>query len=138
MKRIFTLLFFLCCCVQINFAQSQKTFVKSLSMQQASTLSIQLDGAIEILEWDQSFVRVTSTIELANFNEEILKRLVAVGRYSLTSNTANGVMTITMPKLATPVTIKGQALKEILSYQVYIPKGITVETNNKTPQDTIN
>ena len=126
MKTIFTLFILSFLFVQTSFGQSQKTFVKSLSAN-ASSIAVDLEGKTEITEWDESFVRVTTTIELSNFNEEILKRLVSVGRYSIETTTNNGVMTIQMPKLATKVTIRGQVLNEVLSYQILVPEGMTVE-----------
>ncbi|BDS12193.1 hypothetical protein [Aureispira anguillae] len=139
MKKIFTLLIFCCLAAQITFAQSQKTFVKSLATQ-ASTVVLNLDGATNITEWDEQFIRVTTTIELTNFNEEILKRLVAVGRYTLETTTKDGVMTVNMPKLATKVTIKGQLLNEVLNYEILVPKGITIETSSDydSNTDTVN
>ena len=126
MKTIFTLFILSFLFVQTSFGQSQKTFVKSLSAN-ACSIAVDLEGKTEITEWDESFVRVTTTIELSNFNEEILKRLVSVGRYSIETTTNNGVMTIQMPKLATKVTIRGQVLNEVLSYQILVPEGMTVE-----------
>ena len=110
--------------------------MKSLTAN-ASSISVDLEGNTEITEWEESFLRVTTTIELSNFNEDILKRLVSVGRYSVETTTSNGVMTIKMPKLATKVTIRGQVLNEILTYEILVPKGMTVEMvtnpNDATP-----
>jgi hypothetical protein len=36
-------------------------------------------------------------------------------------------MTIKMPKLSTKVTIRGQVLNEILTYEILVPEGMTVE-----------
>lgn len=136
MKTIFTFFVLLILSVQTSFCQSQKTFVKSLTAN-ASSISVDLEGNTEITEWEESFLRVTTTIELSNFNEDILKRLVSVGRYSVETTTSNGVMTIKMPKLATKVTIRGQVLNEILTYEILVPKGMTVElienSNDTTP-----
>lgn len=126
MKTIFTIFILSILAVSTSFGQSQKTFVKSLTAN-ASSIALDLEGKTEIAEWDEAFVRITTTIELSNFNEEILKRLVSVGRYSIETTTNNGVMTIQMPKLATKVTIRGQVLNETLSYEILVPEGITVE-----------
>jgi hypothetical protein len=126
MKTIFTFFVLLILSVQTSFGQSQKTFVKSLTAN-ASSIAVDLEGNTEITEWKESFVRVTTTIELSNFNEEILKRLVSVGRYSVETTTSNDIMTIKMPKLSTKVTIRGQVLNEILTYEILVPEGMTVE-----------
>lgn len=126
MKSIFLFFTLSIFFVQTSFGQSQKTFVKSLSAN-ASSIAIDLGGKTEVTEWEESFIRVTTTIELSNFNEDILKRLVAVERYSIETSTDNGVMTITMPKLDTKVTIRGQLLNEILTYEILVPEGMTIE-----------
>lgn len=138
MKKIFTLLIFSILFVQFSVGQSQKTFVKSLSAH-ASSIAVDLDGKTQVTEWEESFIRVTTTIELTNFNEEILKRLVSVGRYNIETSTDNGVMTIQMPKLATKVTIRGQVLNEVLTYEILVPEGMTVEmVTSPSNSDAVN
>lgn len=129
MKNISTLLIFCFLCSQSIFAQSQKIFVKSLTAD-ANSVVVDLEGQATVSEWNEKFVRVTTTVEVTNFNEEILKRLVAVGRYALTSTTENGSMQISMPKLTTKLTIKGQTLNEVMSYEILVPAGTTVEVVN--------
>ena len=126
MKTIFTFFILSILFVQTSTGQSQKTFVRSLTAN-VSSISVDLEGKTEVTEWKESFVRVTTTIELSNFNEEILKRLVSVGRYSVETTTSNDIMTIQMPKLATKVTIRGEVLNEILTYEILVPEGMTVE-----------
>jgi|VirMetMinimDraft_7_1064189.scaffolds.fasta_scaffold45568_2 hypothetical protein len=126
MKTIFTLFILSILFVPTSFGQSQKTFVKSLTAN-APSIAVDLEGKTQVTEWEESFVRITTTIELSNFNEEILKRLVSVGRYSIETSTSNGIMTIQMPKLATKVTIRGQVLSEVLTYEILVPEGMTVE-----------
>jgi len=138
MKSIFILLLLPILFVQTTFGQSQKTFVKSLTAN-TSSISVDLGGKTEVTEWEESFVRVTTTITLSNFNEEILKRLVTVGRYNIETTINNGIMTIQMPKLVTKVTIRGQVLNETLSYEVLVPEGMTVEVvENQNPAATVN
>lgn len=137
MKHLLTILFFLLT-VQMSFAQSQKTFVKSLTAD-AATVVVDLEGQTAVNEWNENFIRVITTVELTNSSEEILKRLVAVGRYSLESETIDGVMTLTMPKLATKVNVKGELLNEIVQYEIFVPQGlsVTVKTHN-SPQASVN
>ena len=126
MKRIFTLFFLSFFFTQIAFSQSEKTFVKSL-VAHTSNVVVDLEGAATVTEWNEKFIRVTTTVEVTNFSDDILKRLVAVGRYEITGDIEDGVMIVRMPKLATKVTIKGQLLEEIMTYEVFVPEGITVE-----------
>ena len=111
--------------VQISFAQSKKTFVKSLAAE-TKNIVLNLPGNAEVIEWNEQFVRVTTTIIITNFSEDILKRLFAVGRYSLISSVEQSVMTLNMPKIDRKVSIKGVMLNEILSYKVFVPAGSVV------------
>lgn len=128
MKQLLSLLFFLLL-AQIGFAQSQKTFVKSLTAD-AMNIVVDLEGQTAVNEWSEKYIRIITTVELTNSNEEILKRLVAVGRYSLESTTADGVMTLTMPKLDTKVSIQGELLNEIVHYEIFVPQGLHVEVKD--------
>ena len=131
MKKLFTLLIFSFLFTQVTFAQSEKTFVKSMTAD-ASNVVFDLEGNAEVSEWNEKFIRITTTVEVTNFNEDILKRLVSVGRYEFTSTTQDGVMTITLPKIATKVTIRGQMLTEILKYEIFVPAGTNVELATPT------
>ena len=107
-------------------AQAEKTLVKSLPIE-TSTIALSLPGKVTISEWDKDFARLTTSVQLKNFNETILKRLTEVGRYELISNTENGQLLLTMPKVAKQVTIKEVKLKEVFEFTIMVPKGVTVE-----------
>lgn len=131
MKQFITLIFLMIFCTAIGVAQSQKTFIKSLPLDGNQTVSLATAGDVQITEWDKDYIRITTTIEVLNFNEDILKRLVAVGRYSIEAETKDGVLIVKMPKVATQVTIKGSQLKEVFKYEIEVPKNVTIETNTE-------
>ena len=126
MKKLITLFIFLMILTQGAWAQSQKTLVKSIPIEGASIVA-SLEGTVETTEWDKDFVRVTATVDVKNFNEDILKRLFSVGRYEIVATTKDGVTTLMMPKLATKVTIRGQQLLEEVTYEISVPKGMALE-----------
>ena len=126
MKKLFTLIIFLMTLTQTTWAQSQKTLIKSLPIEGASIVA-DLGGTVQTTEWDKDFVRITATVDVKNFSEEILKRLFAVGRYEIVATTKDGVTTLTMPKLATKVTIRGQQLLEEVTYEISVPRGMSLE-----------
>lgn len=124
MKKIYTIfLFFVVLGIQ---AQSEKSFVKSISAE-SNQVVLQFAGSTEVNEWNEDFIRITTTVHLTNFNEDILKRLFSVGRYSLEKETNEGKMQLSMPKLLRPVSIKGVQLNERLIYQIFVPKGTNVD-----------
>lgn len=130
MKKALTLITFLFLFTQISFAQGQKTFVKSLTLESAS-IFVDINATATITEWDKNFVRITATIDVPNFSEEILNRLFMVGRYDIVSTVENGKMIITMPKLAKPVTIRGELLIEGVSYEIAVPEGTIVNVKEQ-------
>jgi len=126
MKYIFTLIVTIFLGASTLMAQSQKTFVKSMALQ-GHAIDIDIASTVDVQTWDKDFVRLTVTIDVVNFSEDILKRLFSVGRYELQSTVKDGKMVIAMPKLETTVTIRGQELKEIVNLQVTVPQGVSVD-----------
>ena len=125
MKSIF-FTFFTCCLIflfQIDMqAQGKSTLVKSVPAESPSVV-IDIPGEIKTSSWDSDYIRITLTIELTNNTEDILKKLVSVGRYDFKSTIENGTQTITIPKLAQKVTIKGVDLIEKMNIEVMLPYG---------------
>lgn len=108
-------------------AQSQKTLVKSIAVENASNVVLALNGTVETSEWDEAYIRIVTNINVKNFDENILKRLVLVGRYNIESTNADGKVLVEMPKVAHFVTVKGVDLEEHITFEVFVPKGINVE-----------
>jgi hypothetical protein len=127
MKAFFTILAIVFTFSTQIFAQSQKQLVKSFSAEQVNTIIASLGGQVEVIEWKESSIRVNTTIDVANFDEDILKRLIAVGRYSLEAQSQNGQMSLTMPNTAKIVVIKGVQLEERIKFQIYVPQGVKVQ-----------
>lgn len=115
-------------------AQSQKTFVKSLVLESRSVIA-DLDGEVVFEEWDKDFVRVTATVQLTNFDEEMLKRLAIAGRYDLESSLEEGAMYIRMPKLAKQIDIRGQMLEDKVYYKIAVPEGSLVDKKQESKED---
>lgn len=125
MKNIlFTLIFSLVFMVT-SFAQGQKVLIKSFDTD-SKELVVDMVGRVLVNEWDEDYIRVMSSIEINNFSENVLMRLLMVGRYSITSETVDGAFIIKMPRIADQVSIKGEMLKEVLEYQIFVPKGTKV------------
>lgn len=106
-------------------SQAKTTLVKSLPTNELST-SINLPGEVASSEWDKNYIRVTINIQASNTTDQILKRLVSLGRYELKTVEKEGGLEISMPKIAHLVTIKGVDLEEIFSFEVQLPKGMKI------------
>lgn len=125
MKKILFILIFSVILLPIAFPQGQKALIKSFQTD-SKELVVDMVGRVLINEWEEDYIRVVSNIEINNFSEQILMRLLMVGRYSITSETVDGALIIRMPKIAHQVSINGEVLKEVLEYQIFVPRGTKV------------
>ncbi len=120
MKNVIATLALLLFFVATSFAQAEQSLVKSLSVAQ-SVAVLDLPGEVHSSLWDKDFIRITATIKVTNSSDDILKKLVMVGRYEIQSSEVDGQLLITMPKIEQTVIIKGVELSEIISFEVQMP-----------------
>lgn len=140
MKTLFTLLVLVLAFATTN-AQTEKTLTKSLAVNETHTAFVMLPGDVEVAEWNEDYIRVTTTINVANMSENIVKRLVVVGRYSIESkeDKFGKMMVIKMPKVAHYVAVQGVDLVESYNFEIQAPKGYRVvvkeDLNPSAPQN---
>jgi hypothetical protein len=130
MKNLITLLILVFAIATNLQAQAEKTLVKSIALEGTTAATVTLPGEVTTSEWDKDFIRVTATINVLNFDENITKRLVIVGRYELKTALKDGKMTIEMPKVSNLVTIRGTQLQETFSFELNVPKNYNVQIIN--------
>lgn len=130
MKNLITLLVLVFALVTNMQAQVEKTLVKSIALQGSTAAVVTLPGEVTVNEWDKDFIRVTATVNVLNFDENITKRLIVVGRYELKTAMQDGKMIIEMPKVSNLVTIRGTQLQETFSFEVSTPKNFSVQVIN--------
>lgn len=123
MKRIFTLAAMMICFVTVGFAQAEQTIVKSLVVDM-NTAIFEFPGEVSTNVWDKDFIRITAIIKVSNSSDEILKKLVAVGRYDIQTEEKDGKLVVTMPKVAHSVIVKGINLTELIKYEVQMPSHV--------------
>ena len=125
--KLLTTLLFLILTFTIN-AQVNKTLIKSTSNEETHTAFVILPGKVNVNEWNENFIRVTTTINVENMSENIVKRLVIVGRYSVEAkeDKYGKMMVIKMPNVAHYVAVKGVDLIETYTFEVYAPEGYKV------------
>jgi hypothetical protein len=140
MKTLLTLLV-LVLAATTTFAQTEKTLTKSLALNETHTAFVMLPGDVSLTTWDENFLRVTTTIQVANMSENIVKRLVVVGRYSIETkeDKFGKMMVIKMPKVAHYVAVQGVDLVESYDFKIQAPKGYKVvvkeDLNPTAPQN---
>lgn len=132
MKTIITIFFAMFLAFAQNLsAQATKALVKTIDPKGAMVLTSEIPGQIKIKETESSLIRITAHVEIANFNDVILQRLIEAGRYSIQSEVdAAGNCVLTMPSINKKVVIKEVALIEALSFEIELPKGMTLKTQN--------
>jgi hypothetical protein len=99
-----------------------------------------LPGKVEMTEWDNNYISVTTNLTITNMSENIVKQLIAVGRYNLVTSLDEDAQTLTieMPKMAHHVTVKGVDVIENVTFEINVPKGFQVilKTTQPTPNNS--
>jgi hypothetical protein len=126
MKTLITFFAFVAIFMSNVCAQSQRQIVKSLDLK-GQTIVASFHGEVKIVETETEFIRVTATIDVANFSDDILKKLVEVGRYDIKTTNIDGKTVISMPAVEKRVIIKGVDLVERMSFEIQVPKGTSME-----------
>jgi hypothetical protein len=116
-----------------GFAPAQtalKTFNKTFNTEGKGVAILDLPGTIEVKIWDNPNIRIEISVGLASGNAGLLNELANVGRYNLTAKPDAEALLIQMPGMLKKVTIKGEELKEVLSFVVSAPASVKIKTNN--------
>lgn len=122
MKNIFVWLFAILLVSTQGIAQSSKTITQSIPLDGANEVIFNIPAKIELVEWNNDFMRVETTVTLAHLSETILKSIIMSGRYHLDAKTVDGVVTLTSPKADLVVMVGGKELIDEVTYKVMIPK----------------
>ncbi len=111
--------------------QAEKIVIKSFNTNGQQALNFDLPGSAEIKAWDQPTIRVQITIQLASGNNGMLDELIKVGRYNLSAEVTPEQFRVIAPNAGRKITVKGQELKDSISYVVFVPKNSLVRLNGQ-------
>ncbi len=126
-RKIFLVLSSLFLFLNINAQQIvEKTLVKSFNLQGNDIVDLELQGDIQVEEWNSPIVRIEMLISLKNGNEMLLKSLIKAGRYNLVSTETADSYKISIPGLERDVTVKGKTLIDKVSYVISVPEGVNI------------
>ncbi len=137
-QKYYALLFFFLMAF-CTYAQTvEKTLVKSIGIASANKVYVDLPGEVKIEQqhWDSNTIRVEMNISLKNFNESILKSLIAAGRYNVVSTSKNDGLYLHAPNKKKSVTIRGTQLNDNVVYLLKVPEEIQVEVISKEVSNT--
>lgn len=109
--------------------QSTKTLVQSFEIKDISEVTIDIPNVtVEVKEWNNlSEMRIQMEVS-ANMPETTFKSIVMAGRYNIVNTKNSNLITLTMPALKRQVVLSGKELKEKISFLVYVPSKIKVNT----------
>lgn len=111
--------------------QGEKNLIKSFNTGGKDQLAFELPGPVDVKTWDNTTVRIELKLALPNSNGSTLDELIRLGRYNLVSSLVGEIFTVSSPNTARKLTIKGQELKENLSYVISVPKTALVKVNGQ-------
>ncbi len=111
---------------------ASKTLVKSFNLQGLQTIDLQLNGDVQIVEWDNEIVRVQMTITSDNMAESTLKSLIKAGRYNLKSEEGTDAMKIYLPGIEREIRIKGTPIQDDITYVINVPSSVFVKLADDT------
>lgn len=117
----------------LAFAQAApvgKTFSKNFNTEDKGTIKLDLPGTVDLKIWNNSTIRVEINVSLANGNNSMVNELATVGRYNMTSDVEGDVLHIQMPNIQKQIRVKGEILRETLSYVVFVPKDLKIIVPN--------
>lgn len=111
----------------IAFAQAQRTFVKSFNLKGDNQVVVNLDGPVEVKEWDQEVVRVLMNVTFENANDSALRFFTEKGRYRILQTTKDGTLVISAMPRGGNIKYQGRPVEEVVTYTVLIPSNVNAE-----------
>lgn len=109
---------------------AEKTFSKSFSTDDKGTIKLDLPGAIDLKIWDKTTINISFTVSIPSGSAAMLGELANAGRYNLVSKPESDMLTITAPNMQKQVRVKGEELRETITYVVFVPKDLKIEMPN--------
>ena len=108
-----------------------KTFNKSFNTESKTTIRLDLPGEVDLKIWNNPSIRIEISVSLpSGGNPAMLNELANVGRYNLVSKPVEDVLLIQAPNMQKQIRVKGEELRETLSFVVYVPKDLKVQVVN--------
>ncbi len=105
----------------------EKTLVKSFNLKGKEVVVLDLNGEVEVKEWKNDIMRVQMQIQLKDGSSSMLKSLIQVGRYNLSSETNENDFKVFAPAMKKEIKVRGKVLKENIVYTIFAPKDVIVK-----------
>ncbi|HFC01125.1 MAG TPA: hypothetical protein ENJ53_10005 [Phaeodactylibacter sp.] len=136
--KIFTILSLVTIVTTTSFAQNtERTLVKSFNLKGKDMVMMNVNGDVEVKEWNQDIMRIEVSINLTNGTSSMLKSLIRAKRYNLTSVVNGDALEIQMPSLKRKVKVSGKELTEKITYTVFAPADVQVKLSDETSASNV-
>lgn len=136
--KFFTILSLVTIVASTSFAQNtERTLVKSFNLKGKDIVMMDVNGDVEVKEWNKGIMRIEISIKLTNGTSSMLKSLIQAKRYNLTSVVDGDALKIQMPSLKRKVKVSGKELTEKITYTVFAPADILVKLSDESSASNI-
>jgi len=106
---------------------AEKTLVKSFNLKGDKTILLDLDGEVDVQEWNGELLRIQINLSIENGTSAMLKSLILAGRYNLKGENKGGELIVSSPEMLKEVMIRGKKLMEDISYTIFTPSDVLVK-----------
>lgn len=104
----------------------EKTLIKPVNLAGKLKVEAQLNGEINVKEWTNSHAKIEMSITAYGVNSQVVKSLVAAGRYNITVKHEGDKVVLSTPNLAKALKVRGNSLKDEVKFVLYVPTGCQV------------
>ncbi len=126
------LIILFCCVIMAHFAtaQEQKSYVKTVDVENSSSILLNIDIPAAVKDWDGDKLRIlVDVVHESGVSSEVLESLMQIGRYEVMTGKSNNEFIIKMPGLNNEIVMGDKMINEAISLIVFAPKGVKVETS---------
>ncbi len=116
----------------------EKTLVKPVNLYGNMVVDASLDGQMDVKEWSSEHAKIEINIKAYGINSQVLKSLVAAGRYNVKIDKQSDKIVLSSPNLAKELKVRGNMLKDEVIFTIYVPTSCKVNTTDVEGVTSIN
>ena len=131
MKQILLTLIGLFTLTTLTAQQANKTLIKTINIEDAKLLKVDVDGMIKTASWDrENLIRVQMEITYENASVHVMKYLITKGRYNIKLEKPSLIL---QPNYTDKVQINknGDLLIEKVTYTFFLPDDVELINLNE-------
>lgn len=133
MKNLLVTLFFTVATLGWSIAQDHITLTQTFDVTEDCNFAFfALKGQTNVIVWDEPTIKIITRIHAPEVTLKTLDEIITKGRYQVDLNfyEEERAMLFQMPQVEKIIHINGFDFKEILEFEVYIPKQVRYRLTN--------